>query len=206
MHAGALDSRHRGTAHAVEKPRIRITDRGVGAAIRFDSRVPFRLAGRVDPRIVELRTVQFVAVQIDNDLIAILEKADRPSDSGLLPDMSDHKADGPARKASIRHQADDNAAFPAQGGDARRGVQHFRHAAATDRPFIANDDHVAILEFLGRAVEHLQELLLTIENPRGSGEHIVFKTTFDASEFQHGAELGREVAAKNAKSACRLVG
>ena len=120
--------------------------------------------------------------------------------------MTDDKANRSARKAAVGHQADDNAAFTAQGGDPRGRIQHFRHTRAANRPFIANNDHVAVLKCLRRAVEHLEKLLLAVENPRGSGEYIVLQTALDTGKLQNGAEFGREVAAENTKTACRLVG
>ena len=120
--------------------------------------------------------------------------------------MADDKANRSARKAAVGHQADDNAAFTAQGGDPRGRIQHFRHTRAANRPFIANNDHVAVLEFLRRAVEHLEKLLLAVEDPCGSGEYIVLQTALDTGKLQNGAEFGREVAAEDTKTACRLVG
>ena len=77
MHAGPLHRRHRRTAHPVQQPRVSITNRRVRAAIGVDSRLP-RLAARLHHGgVIQLRTVQLVAVQVDDDLIAILEQPDR---------------------------------------------------------------------------------------------------------------------------------
>ena len=120
--------------------------------------------------------------------------------------MADHQTDRPAGEAAIGHQADDNAALAAQRGDARCGIQHFRHAGAADRPLIADDDHVAILEMVRVAVKHLEKLLLAVEDLGPTGEDIVVQTALDTGKLQHGAEFRRQVAAKDPQAAGRLIG
>ena len=159
------------------------------AAIRGHGRVPGRLAGCHHGVILELLAAERVVVQIDQNVVALLDQADRAADSGLRTDMADHKADRTAGEAAVRHQADNDAALAAERCDARGGVQHFGHAGTADRAFIADNDHIAILEMVGVAVQHLEQLLLAVEHLCAAGEDVVLEATFDTGEFQHGAEF-----------------
>ena len=200
-----MNCRHSRTAHAVQKPRIGITNRWVCAAIACHGSVPGRPARGQDRGVIQLRTVQRVAVQINGDLIAFFKKPDRPPDSSFRSNMTNHQADRPPRETTVSHQTDDNAALPAKGGDAGCRIQHFRHPRTTYRPFVANDNHVRILEMVGISVEHLKKRLLTVKNLCGTCEDIVLETAFHARKFQHSAEFRRQVAAKHPQTTRRLV-
>lgn len=43
-----------------------------------------------------------------------------------------------------------------------RGIEHFLHAGAAARAFIAGDEHVALLDLIGQ--DHLDGVVLALEN------------------------------------------
>ena len=99
--------------------------------------------------------------------------------------MADHHPPGRPGKATVSHQADRIAQTLA---DQRRGRrQHFLHAGAALRPFVADHYHVAGLDLLGHDGGH--DFRLGIEHPRRPGNRRIFQSR----DFGY-ATLGCQVA------------
>ena len=166
------------------------------AALRFAERC----------RIGQRRAVEFIAVEVDDDLVAILDERDRAADRRFRADVADDEADRSAGEARVRHQSDDDAALAAQRRDPRRRIEHLGHARRAARAFVAHDDHVVVLELPGIAVERIEQALLALEHARLAAEQVVIEAALDASELQDRGEFRRQVATEHAQSAGRLVG
>ena len=186
---------------------------GIGdAAIRMNAAIvghhlfPGGLALLENGRIEQLRAIELVLVQIRDDLVAVVNKGDRPAKRGFRADMADDEADRSAGEARIGHQRHHNAALTAQRGDARGRVEHFRHARCATRPVVAHDDHVVVLENVRRLVERIEQALLALEHARLAAEQIVLQPAFDAGKLQDGGKFRRQIAAEHAQAAGRLVG
>ena len=91
----------------------------MGPAICRNGGVPCRLALFRNSRIIQLYTVDFIGIQINNDIIIFGNQTNRPTNCRLWPDMADDKSDGPAGEPAIGHQADNDTALAAQGGNPR---------------------------------------------------------------------------------------
>ncbi|MCY1172314.1 hypothetical protein D9M73_124470 [compost metagenome] len=108
--------------------------------------------------------------------------------------MADGQARGAAGEAAVGEQG---AGFAQAFGFQVRGrVEHFLHARAAFRAFIADDDDVAFLHFIGEDAAH--GAVLAFEDLRVAFEHV--DRLVDASGFHHAAVQG-DVAVKHRQAA-----
>ena len=89
----------------------------------------------------------------------------------------------------------------------RRGVEHLRHAGRAARTFVADHDHVAVGEHVGRLGRAPDERGLAVEDARAADEDAVFQPTLDAGDLDHGAAVrarGCRAAIAGRRWACRV--
>src|SRR5262249_43378090 len=103
--------------------------------------------------------------------------------------VADDEAYRSAGEARIRHQRHDNLPLAAERRDARGRVEHLRHPRRAARTLVAHDDHVVVVEPLGRRVELAKQVLLAFEHARLAAEDIVCKTTLDTGKLENRREL-----------------
>ena len=127
----------------------------------------------------------FPLLRVNRDGVAILHERERPAGVSFRRDVPDHEAVAAAGKPSVgdeRHVLAESLAH-----DGRRGRKHLAHPRPAARPFVADDDDVALHN---RAVEDRGHRgFLGIVNARASGEF----QTFLAGNFSDCA-FGSEVA------------
>src|SRR6478672_13098248 len=102
--------------------------------------------------------------------------------------MSDEPTPRSTGKACVRNQGD---RFEHSLPNERRSwCEHFRHAGATLRTFVSDNDDFPNLDLV--AQDRLDDILLRIEDPSGPDE----ASLFDPRSFCNAA-IGREIALEN---------
>ena len=97
-----------------------------------------------------------------------------------MPDDQPHRT---AREPGIGHEANDNAPLSAQRGNARCGIEHFRHSRGPAGPLVTHDDHVVVLEAVRLAVQRIQQTLFSLKYPRRTAKNVAFQPTFDTGQL-----------------------
>ena len=120
---------------------------------------------------------------------------ERPAGKRLGRDVADDKAVRAAAEAPIGDERD---VFPETAShDRARRRKHLAHARPAARPFIADDDDVALLH--AAAEDRVERRLFTVEDDRLPREALAFL----AADFGDGA-VRREVAVQNHEVAVAL--
>ena len=101
---------------------------------------------------------------IDGNDIAILQQSNRTANRRLWPDMANAESPRRPRESTIGNQG--YLVTTTLTIDRGSGRQHLAHSGPAARPFVANDQHLAILIVLG--LNGCEGLLLRIKNPRGA--------------------------------------
>src|SRR6185437_15160887 len=129
----------------------------------------FALARR--PRILAFRKliggklhVERALHRIDLDDVAVADQPDRPADRGFRSDMADAEAARCAGETPVGDERDFFAVALAVERGRRR--QHFAHAGAAARPFVADDQDVAVLVL--PVLDRVEAGFLAIEAARRS--------------------------------------
>ncbi len=118
MQAGAAGCRNGREPRPMQKPRIGNAAVGMEPPIGRDHFLPGSFAFGEHGRIGKLRAVELVLVEVDDDLIAILDKAMGPPSAASGPTWPITRPDRTAGEAGICHQRDDDVALAAKRGDA----------------------------------------------------------------------------------------
>src|ERR1700733_506998 len=122
---------------------------------------------------------------VDLDDVTVAQQCDRTSNGGFRPDMADAKATGCARKAAVGDQGDLAAHSLARQRCRRR--KHFTHSWTAARPFVTDDDDLALL--VGLLLDRLEGILLAIE-AAGRARKLQIRHARDL----HDRSFGREIA------------
>ena len=110
--------------------------------------------------------IQAARIDVDVDDVALLKQTNRAANGCFWRDMPDHQAARRPRKAPIGHQH--HRATQSLADQRRRHLQHLLHTWATNRPLIANDDHIAWLDRL--LFDGLEGSVFALEDARRSLE------------------------------------
>ena len=144
----------------------------MGAAVVGDLPLPGGFTCGVRLRVRQLRAVQFVLLDIDDDLVPVFDESDRSADRGLRSDMSDDEANRAARETRVRHERDHDVLVAAQGGDSGGWVQHLRHTRGAARTFVPHDDDVVVGKVVGALFQGVEQFLFGVEDARRAGEDV----------------------------------
>jgi hypothetical protein len=99
---------------------------------------------------------------VDLDQVAFFDQRNFAALRSLRADVADRQAGGAARETAVGEQG---AGFAEPLGLQLRGwVEHFLHAGAAFRAFVADHHHVAGLDAVGQ--NRLDGVFLALENPR----------------------------------------
>ena len=132
---------------------------------------------------------------VNTNFVPVFHQRQRPARIGLRRDVADHKAVRPAGKTAVGDQGD--VAAQALAGDGAGGGEHLPHAGTAARPFVADDDDVALDH--GAVKYFFQRRLLGMEDARPALE----AEAFPARDFGDGALRG-QVAVKDDQMAVLL--
>src|SRR5262245_8705588 len=175
MQTTAPRCRDGGMAGPVQQAGVGFTAVRVDTAVAGDHLFPGDLARLVDGSVGQCRAIDFVRVQVDHNLIAVLDEGDRAAEGRFRADVTDNETNRAAGEARIGHQCHNNAALSAERGDARGRIEHLRHSRRAARTLVAYNDHVIVLEALGCLVERVEQTLLAFEHARLATKDIVLK-------------------------------
>ncbi len=156
--------------------------------------VPRCRTAREDGRVVELRAVNPVLIDVNGDGVAVLYEGDRSAEQRFGSDVTNDEADGAPGESSVGHKGNRDAALTTNRGDLRGRVEHLGHSRCPTRSFVADDHHVVVVEVLGTLVQGRDQLSFAVEDPGAAGEDAVDNATLDAGQLQDGPALGCEVA------------
>ena len=134
-------------------------------------------------------TVMRFCLGVERDLVAVLHQGDRAADLGFGRDVADDEAVAAAGEAAVGDEGDVGAEAGAHDGAG--GGEHLGHAGAALRAFVADDDDVALVDFL--LLEGVEHVLFAVEAVGRAGEDEAFL----AGDLGDGA-VGAEVAAHDA--------
>ena len=131
---------------------------------------------------------QFAFLGVNRDGVAVLHERERPAGVGFRRDVPDDEAVAAAGKPSVgdeRHVLAESLAH-----DGGRGRKHLAHPRPAARPFVADDDDIALHN---RAVENFSHRgFFGIKNTREAGE----SQSFLAGDFRN-CPLWRKIAAQD---------
>ena len=146
----------------------------------------FAAAGQFVGGEVERDRVRF---GVDRDAVAVFARARSGRRLGFGRDVADDEAGGAAGEAAVGDEGD--IFFQAGADDRAGGREHFGHAGAALRAFVANDDDVALLDLcccMAASMSSSESKQLAVP---------VNLQAFLAGDFGDGA-VGAEVAAHDA--------
>ena len=98
--------------------------------------------------------------KIDADAVAVLEQADGAAFRRFRRDVADAGPGGAAAETAIGDEG--HLVAQSHADDVAGGREHFLHARPAARPFVADDHHVARLDFAGENA--FAGFLLALEN------------------------------------------
>src|SRR6478609_10689647 len=104
VQTAAAGGRNGGEPRAMQQASIGNPAVRVQAAMIGHHLVPGRLARLENARIRKRRAVEFILVQVCNNLVTVLNEGDRSAKAGFRADMTDDEADRSAGETRIRHQ------------------------------------------------------------------------------------------------------
>ena len=132
--------------------------------------------------------VESALLDVDDDGVAGLQRADRSAVGRFRRDVADHEAVGGAGEAAVGHER--NGFAQARTLDGAGDVQHLAHARSALRPFPADDDDVVRLD--PPRLHRRERVLFTIEHARRPAMQIPLL----ARDLRHAA-VGGKVAAED---------
>ena len=137
---------------------------------------------------------------VDFDDVARVHEADVTLVGGFRRSVADGEAAGTAGETTVGEQGAGLAEVTAL--EVRGRVEHFLHAGATLRAFVADDDHVASLHHV-RVENALHGIFLAFEHHGGAGE---LEDGFIDAGGLHDAAVHGEVTVQNSEAAVLGVG
>src|SRR5690606_7669271 len=145
------------------------------------------------------RQMHLAVRDVDFDSVAVFDQADIAALGRFRRSVADNQARRPARKAAVGEKRAGLA--QALGLQVRSRIEHFLHAGAALRAFVADDHDIARLHLV--AQDAFNGVVLALEHARAAGK--------DPLRFVHAcglddAAVGRQVAVQHGQAAILRVG